>query len=118
MRWAFDLDGVITANPEFFKWWIYHLRSKRNRHLVYIITARNPERLIETEAELKFWGIQYDELRFMEGDEPRTLEAQADWKVRMILDIMPQVWVDNDFKIYEQACNIRTDIQGVTKIEI
>jgi predicted glycosyltransferase len=116
MRWVFDIDSVITANPDFFKWWIYHLR--KNGHEVLIVTGRNPARKSETKEELKMWGISYDSISFMPKSLPRDFRTQAEWKLRQIEEIKPDVWVDDNFKIYEQGLGISMTVEGVVRIEI
>jgi len=116
MRWAFDIDSVITANPEFFRWWIYHL--KKSKQEVFIVTARNPKREQETIFELEDWHIPYDKIYFMPDILPRDFSDQAMWKKKKIKELKIDIWVDDNFKIYRRALGISTDIKGVTKIEI
>lgn len=52
MKWCIDLDGVITSNPNFFKWWTYQLKKKGNDNEIHILTARNPSRYHETIFEI------------------------------------------------------------------
>ncbi len=104
MRWALDLDGTITANPHFFQWWTYQLA--KSGHEIVILTARNPGREKETEKELKKWDITYDQLCMMDEDMPRAYEAQGQWKLEMVVGGEIDVWVDNDFKIYEEVCGV------------
>ena len=116
MRWVFDVDGVITANPDFFRWWIYQLR--KNGHKVFILTARNPNRRGETVNELKFWGIAYEDLYFMQDGMSRDLATQASWKLSKIAEIHPDVWVDDNFKIYKQVLGAEMAVPGVINLEI
>lgn len=106
MKWLIDLDGVITANPSFWKWWVYHLRKKPNHCWVGILTARNPKRVDETLEELKFWGIEYDEIYFMDAALARSFKSQGEWKRNMLLEIQPDVWVEDQLKVYERACGV------------
>jgi hypothetical protein len=120
MRWMIDLDGTITSNPDFFKWWTYQLRKKGNRHVVDILTARNPGRFKETIKELKHWGITYNEIYSMDADAPRILQAQADWKIEVVNKVKPTIWIDNNLKLYKTILNIDLDkvCPGVTRIQI
>ena len=106
MLFLIDIDGVITSNPDFFKWFIYTLRKKENKHKVHIVTCRNPERIFETELELIRWGITYDEIHFMKPELSRDLKTQAMWKMSVALVVKPDVWIDDDFKIYKQVYDI------------
>ncbi len=116
MLWVFDLDDCITTNPDFFKWWIYQLR--KNGHQIIILTARNPRRRQETLEELEFWGIKYNLIYFMDDDMARDFTTQAKWKLKKIKEIKPNIWLDNNFKIYKRALGVDTDVKGVCKIEI
>ena len=116
MHWVFDIDSVITANPESIKWWIYHLR--KNGHKIDIVTSRNPKRKKETIEELKFWGIDYDEIFFMSKKLKRDFTTQALWKVKVVKILKPDIWVDNNFKIYERALGVNTEVEGVCRIEV
>lgn len=115
MIWAIDMDGVITSNPDFFKWWTYQLH--KNGHEIYIVSARNPKREQETLDELKHWGITSDHLIMM-TDQPRDHKSQAEWKVAAVKEYKIDIWLDNDFKIYEKVLGVDTNIEGVTKLEI
>ena len=118
MIWAFDIDGVITSNPDFFKWWIYQLRKKGNNNKVAIISARNPSRMDETLFELERWGIDFDEIYSMTERLKRDMKSQAKWKLSIIKQIHPDVWVDNDFKVYEKVLGVRMDTPGTERIQI
>ncbi len=115
-HWVFDVDSVITANPESIKWWIYHLR--KNGHKIEIVTSRNPKRIKETKLELIFWGIKYDGIYFMPKKLKRDFTTQAKWKVKIIKLLKPDIWVDNNFKIYERALGVNTEVEGVCRIEV
>jgi len=116
MKWCVDVDGVITANPYFWAWWIYELR--KNNQKVIILTSRNPNRKEKTKVELANWGITYDEIYFMDSELPRGYDTQAKWKVDMVKILKPDIWVDNEFKSYERTLGVSTDVKGVTRIEI
>lgn len=112
MIWAFDLDGVITANPDFFKWFTYNLKKKGNDNDIHIVTARNPGREIETLQELMFWGIAYDELHMMDKKLKRDYKTQGEWKNYMVKIINADIWFDNDFKVYEKVCGVKLDAKA------
>jgi hypothetical protein len=101
MRWCIDLDGVITSNPDFFRWWTYQLKKKGNKNGIHILTARNPSRIEETIRELEFWGISYDQLHTMDESEPRGLNNLGIWKLNMIIEIKPDIWIENEIKAYK-----------------
>jgi len=118
MIWAFDLDGVITTNPDFFKVFTYWLKKKRNNNTVYILTARNPERNIDTYMELDRFGISYDNVCFMPDDFTRDATTQGNWKKDIIKVLNADLWFDNDFKWYERDCGIDFSDLKCERIEI
>lgn len=101
MKWVIDLDGVINANPDFFKWWTFHLKKKGNNNEIHILTARNPSRVEETKSELDFWGIKYDYLHTMTDLFDRKLFTLGEWKRNKILELKPDVWIENELKTYK-----------------
>ena len=113
-----DLDGCVTSNPDFFKWWTYTLTKKGNNNEVWILTARNPSRIDETIEELAYWGIKYDQIFFMGKDMPRDDTTQARWKLQKVKEMKPDIWIDNDFKVYERVCDVRMKTPGTEKILI
>lgn len=118
MIWCFDIDGVINANPDFFKWWTYQLKKKMNTNRVIILTARNPSRQSETMRELEFFGITYDEIHFMEPELERDYKTQALWKVSKVKELKPHIWLDNDFKVYENVLGVELDTPGTERLLI
>ena len=116
--WAIDIDGVITANPDFFKWLTFHLKKKLNNNKVYIVTSRNPERYKETIIELEHWGIRYDELCFMPKELTRDNRTQGNWKKDTVQALNADIWFDNDFKWYERECKIDFSDLNCERIEI
>lgn len=106
MNWVIDIDGVIGANPDFFKWWTHILN--KNGHTIDILSSRNPDRRDETVAELEKWGISYRWLQMMTRHE-KDWKRQAKWKIESIKRIKPDVWIDNDFKMYERIFGINLD---------
>jgi len=116
--WAFDVDGVITTNPDWFKVFTYWLKKKRNNNIVHIVTSRNPERTKETIEELKMWNISYDYIHFMPKDFTRSPASQAKWKKDTILTLNIDLWFDNDFKWYEKMCGIDFSDLDCARIEI
>lgn len=118
MKWCFDLDGVITTNPDFFKLLTYFLKKKRNHNEVIILSARNPSRQEETINELKAWNISYDRVIFMPTDLTRDSRTQGNWKKATILGLNADLWFDNDFKWYERDCGIDFSDLKCERIEI
>jgi hypothetical protein len=118
MKWAFDMDGVITANPDFFKWFTYHLKKRGNSNEVYIVSSRNPQRKKESIKELNNWGISYDELYTMPSNMARDYLTQAVWKIETVCKLKPEVWMDNEFKVYERVLGIKLDTPGTERIQI
>jgi len=110
MRWVLDIDGCIASNPDFFAFLTYTLTKKGNSHEVVILTARNPDHMVETIYQLREWGIKFDDIVFMENDTPRDFKSQMEWKIAKINDLKPDVWVDNDFKIYKQLLGVDLDM--------
>lgn len=106
MKYVFDIDGVITANPDFFKWFSYHLSKKLNNNEIHIVTSRNPERKEETINELRNWGISYDAIHFMPKELTRDNKTQGRWKKDTVQALNADLWFDNDFKWYEKECGI------------
>lgn len=106
LKVAIDIDGVISSNPDFWKWLVYQLTKKPNNVKVFIVSARNPNRLKETENDLLDWGIRYDELITMPKEAPRSFKYQAIWKIAAIKEIEADIWVDDDFKIFKQTLGI------------
>lgn len=60
MRFAFDVDGVITEVPELFSAITHAL--KRAGHYIYILTDFDELWRSEREKELALYEIAYDEL--------------------------------------------------------
>jgi len=118
MIFAFDLDGVITTNPDLFKVLTYWLTKKRNNNKVYIVTARNPERKKETIKWLKEWNITYDDVLFMPKQLTRDFTTQGKWKKDIIREQKVDIWFDNDFKWYEKECGIDFSDLKCERIEI
>lgn len=118
MKWAFDLDGVITTNPDFFKVLTYWLKKKRNENTVYILTARNPSRKKETIKELKSWNISYNDVLFMPKQLTRDFKTQGKWKKDIITVLNVDLWFDNDFKWYERECGLDFSDLKCERIEI
>jgi len=76
MTWVIDIDGVITSNPDFFKWWTYQLKKRGNKSIIHIVSSRNPSRRNETEKELEYWSIKYDYLHTMDESLDRDWLTQ------------------------------------------
>ena len=62
MRVGLDLDGLLDERPDFFAFLTAALRA--GGHFVAVLTYRDPESRVRTEAQLAGWGIPYDELHF------------------------------------------------------
>lgn len=118
LRIVLDIDGVISTNPQFFGLLTYFLTKKRNEHDVYILTARNPNRSIETIEQLLMWGIHYKDILFMPSDLTRDFTTQGKWKKDTVQALNADIWFDNDFKWYEKECGIDFSDLKCTRIEI
>src|SRR3990167_11303324 len=104
MIYAIDMDGVIVANPDFWKWFTFKLHA--NKQWIDIVTSRNPERVEETKKELSFWGITYDDLHFMSSFMSRDYKTQGEWKRDTIIRLKSDIWFDNEFKVYEEVLGV------------
>jgi hypothetical protein len=104
MNYAIDVDGVISTNPDFFKFLTYILH--KNGDWIDIISSRNPKRVDETKKELIHWGITYDELHMMSSMMPRDYKTQGEWKVSKIAELKTDIWIDNEFKVYEKVLGV------------
>jgi hypothetical protein len=116
--WVFDIDGVISTNPQFFSLLTYFLTKKRNENLVFVVTARNPNRRKETIRELDKWDIHYTKLYFMPVDFARDFTTQGNWKKALVDSLNADMWFDNDFKWYEKECGIDFSDMRCRRIEI
>lgn len=118
MKWCFDLDGCITTNPDFFKLLTYFLKKKGNNNEVYILTARNPARLEETINELAKWGISYDQLHTMPVGYDRNYMGLGFWKKEKLKEIKPDIWFENEVKVYEKLCGVNFSDLDINIINI
>lgn len=116
--WVFDIDGVISTNPQFFSLLTYFLTKKRNECKVYIVTARNPNRAVDTIEELLMWNIKYNDIYFMPADLTRDFTTQGNWKKDIVQGLNADLWFDNDFKWYERECGIDFSNLKCKRIEI
>ena len=108
MKVIIDLDGTITANPDFFRLLI-HLLSK-NGVEVHILTARKPSRNKETNKEFEMLGL------LALDDNPITAHSmsehssdwkkQMQWKIDEAIKIKPDMWIDNDFKMWDRIYQV------------
>jgi hypothetical protein len=108
MRFAIDLDGVITANPSAMSWLTYHLCKNENKHEVYIITWRNGgdvERKNETIRDLEKMGIYYHKLIMADTKIP-NMRVACFWKVQQMRENKINIWMDDDIKIYKRDYGI------------
>lgn len=80
-----DIDGTITAAPEFFS--VLTRAFRRAGHKVYIITYRQPMAVQATRGDLAAWGIEYDDM-YLCGNA----EEMGQWKAKIAamldLDVM------------------------------
>src|ERR1035437_5179266 len=123
MKWAIDLDQTITSNPDFFRFLIQLLST--NGVEVHILTARNTlKRSEETEGEFRMLGLCYLKnnpiiLHTMPKHDP-DWKKQAEWKISKVKEIKPDIWIDNDFKMWERIFKIDLDkeLSGITRLQI
>jgi len=108
--WCWDLDGVITAYPEVFSWFSWHLKKNENYNVIYILTGRfgSSLRKSETIEDLIFFKIKYDFL-IMAPNKFDDLKEEAKWKIDRVKEAEADIWVDNDFKLYQKNCGIDLD---------
>ena len=112
------MDGVITSNPDFFRWWTYQLKKKGNDNEIHILTARNPSRKEETIRELEFWGISYDHIHTMDEGMVRGTFNLGAWKIGTVYKIKPDIWLDNEIKTYKEWGLVFSLIKDVEIINI
>jgi hypothetical protein len=62
LRIGLDVDGLLDEHPELFRFLTGVLRGQG--HFVAILTYRDVESRLRTEAQLAGWGVVYDELHF------------------------------------------------------
>src|SRR4051794_15775471 len=62
MRIGLDLDGLLDEQPAFFGFLTAALRA--GGYFVAVLTYRDPDSRLRTEAQLAGLGIAYDELHF------------------------------------------------------
>lgn len=102
MIWVFDIDGTIDSNPDWYRQLTYWLKKSPSSNQIVIITCRNPKRRIETIMHLQSWGILYDTLITMEEEDPRDHKSLLMWKLGQVKKIKPDVWFDDEIKLYDQ----------------
>lgn len=122
MKWAIDIDGVITANPAVFSWLTYHLTKNENDQTIIVLSWRDgsdPERVKETERELEEFGIRYNQLVMAPRKFPNARVAMF-WKIAKIAELCIDIWMDDEIKIYKRDYGINLDrlLPGVQKIWI
>jgi uncharacterized HAD superfamily protein len=79
MKFAFDVDGVITDVPEFFKVVIEALKNAG--HEIHIITDFGEHFRKQREKELEEYGIQYDHLEITSDKEGYCFSQNIDFMV-------------------------------------
>jgi hypothetical protein len=60
MKVALDIDGTISEHPRFFA--ILSAALRAAGHQVFVLTYRDSGCADSTKAQLRAWGIQFDEL--------------------------------------------------------
>jgi len=85
MNIGIDIDGTITAAPEFFA--VLTRAFRQAGHKVYIVTYRQPLAVQSTRDELARWGIEYDDMHLC-----GNAEDMGQWKAKIAglldLDVM------------------------------
>ncbi len=102
MKWAIDIDGVITANPAAFSFLTYHLNKNENSDTVIILTWRDgsdPERRKQTMEELDIFGIYYNQV-IMAPKKFDNIRAAALWKISKMKELGINIWIDDEIKMY------------------
>jgi len=122
LKWAIDLDGVITANPAALSWLTYHLLKNENRNFIYILTWRDgsdDKRCKETLSDLKMFGISYNQL-IMAPKRLSGIKSAAFWKISKIKELDINIWMDDELKNYHRDLGIDLDrlLPDVIKIQI
>ncbi len=122
MRLGIDIDGTITADPLFF-------RARASAILkgggeVHVVSSRSPEARVETEAELREYGVRYSTLHLL----PHISDAQQlcphielDWyqrhmwlKVAYALEYQLDCFVDDDPKVLTLFYRYARDIKALS----
>ena len=101
MRIGLDIDGLLDEHPEFFAFLSSSLRAQE--HFVAVLTYRDPESRVRTEASLAGWGVVYDELHFA-----RSLDDKA----RLCRELAIDIYFDD-----QDECIVGVD-EGTTVFKI
>jgi hypothetical protein len=80
MRIGLDLDGLLDERPDFFAFLSAALKAAG--HFVAVLTHRDPESRVRTEAQLAAWGIAFDELHFA-----RSLSDKGRLCSELVIDV-------------------------------
>lgn len=120
--WVFDIDGVITANPQVLSWLSYHLTKNENNNRVYLLSWRDGSdeaRREQTYRELESFNIIYDELILAPKRFTSTKQA-AYWKIAKLRELKADIWFDDEIKIYQRDYGINLDklLPDVIKVHI
>lgn len=91
LRFGIDIDGTISRAPKHFQRLINALLASGN--LVYVITARDEGRKLETEEFLSSLHIRYNWLIMRPLDWPYTI---PDYKVEVILEKDIHMLIDDE----------------------
>ena len=107
---ALDIDGTITAMPEFFATLSRAVRMAGGK--VYVVTSRSnaPDVRDVTRRELKGYGVEYDELVIIHDGKDRIPcpHGELDWysaylwqKVAVCIDRGVDVVFEDDQKVVD-----------------
>ncbi|MGE0434654.1 MAG: HAD family hydrolase [Planctomycetota bacterium] len=91
MKIGLDLDGTITAAPEFFR--IVAEALLQAGHEVHVITWRRPEFLKRTQRTLDELGMRYSALHVPEIAD--TLKPVELWKARVVVELGIELMIDD-----------------------
>lgn len=124
MNIALDIDGTITKHPEFFAIVSRSIRASGGK--VFIVTSRSNsnEVKVETQKELKSYGISFDELIIISDGKteqkpcPHDKLEELDWyqkylyqKVTVCLEHEVAIVFEDDQKVIDLFKMYAPDIQ-------
>ena len=121
-KWCFDIDGVITANPQALSWLTYHLCKNENNNYIYLLSWRDgtdATRKIQTISDLQKFNVHYNEL-IMAPKRFGNIRQAAFWKIAQIHKLGIKIWFDDELKSYKRDYKINVDalLPDVVKIWI
>lgn len=90
MKTVVDFNNTLTDNPKFFN----QLEN------LTIVTGTPNSRRGEIEMKLKAWGVVYKKLVMCPFDwhEAREYFEMKQWKLRTVLNLKPDVYIDDSLK--------------------